>query len=46
MLETLCAIAGIHEAVDVSQTQGMKSLVIVIHDEGMPPALPMDNDKR
>ena len=33
----------IHQAVNLSQTEGMKALVIVIHDQGMPPALPLND---
>ena len=29
-----------HQAVNLSETNGMRTLVIVIHDEGTPPALP------
>lgn len=32
----------IHRAVNLSQADGMKTLVIVIHDEGTPPALPVN----
>ncbi len=30
-----------HQAINLSATEGMKTLVIVIHDEGTPPALPL-----
>ncbi|HVS13544.1 MAG TPA: cupin domain-containing protein [Thermoanaerobaculia bacterium] len=33
----------IHQAVNLSQTERMRTLVIVIHDEGMPPALPLND---
>ena len=34
--------AFVHKAVNVSDTQKMKSLVMVIHNEGTPPALPVE----
>lgn len=34
----------IHQAVNLSTTEGMKTLVILIHDEGTTPALPVDGD--
>jgi len=30
-----------HQAINLSETQGMRTLVIVIHEEGTPPALPV-----
>ena len=33
----------VHQAVNLSPTERMKALVIVIHDQGMPPALPVDD---
>ena len=32
-----------HQAVNLSRSEGMKTLVIVIHDEGTPPALPVES---
>ena len=32
----------VHQAVNVSRTERMKALVIVMHDQGMPPALPLN----
>ena len=34
-----------HQAINSSETQGMKTLVIVIYDEGSPPALPVHDDE-
>lgn len=36
----------IHQAVNLSETQRMRTLVIVIHDEETPPALPLDPEQR
>jgi quercetin dioxygenase-like cupin family protein len=33
----------IHEAVNLSESDRMKTLVIVIHDQGTPPALPLND---
>lgn len=33
--------AFIHQAVNLSSTEGMKTLVVVIHDQGVPPGLPL-----
>lgn len=33
----------VHQAVNGSQTERMKTLVVVIHDEGTPPGLPVDD---
>lgn len=34
-----------HQAVNLSETDGMKTLVIVIHDEGTPPAQPPNDEQ-
>ena len=35
-----------HQAINLSETNGLRTLVIVIHDEGTPPALPVtDKDE-
>jgi len=35
----------IHKAANLSDTQKMKTLVMVIHNEGTPPALPVDEQR-
>jgi len=35
----------IHQAVNLDQKAGMKTLVVVIHDDGTPPALPLGNEQ-
>jgi hypothetical protein len=35
--------SSIHQAVNLGQTQRLKAFVIVIHDVGKPPAVPLSN---
>ena len=34
-----------HQAVNLSETDGLRTLVIVIHDEGTPPAIPITDEE-
>ncbi len=34
-----------HQAINLSKTDRMKTLVIIIHDEGTPPALPLEDEQ-